>query len=582
MRRLRIKHETTEVCPIFPKDATEVNLSGQVNIKTIADIPETVKRLNLEGCKKLKALPELPWGIEEINLFGCLDLETIANIPSTVKKLNLGFCKKLKVLPELFEGLEEINLSGHDNLELITQIPGTVKKLNIECCSMLKFLPNFAEGIEEIFLFGCHNLETIPKIPGTVKKLHLTDCDKLNLTPELITSLAELEEQGCEVRYPSHFNPDILSAQAKEKLNQIIANYCKENPNHPPAFSNITTILHRFLTEGIDQRSKESNQKKRVQEIAQSTLPTLEILEKNPHLLPAVDESVQGFLGCVNQPVRAWSEVSALMAIAAKGNILDRLKATKQLLTLDYIADFIGRLPKEQKVGRMVEVEAGNALYREVHKKLVGSKTLEEPWLGVPGPISHGDSIEPFLTEERIQEVTKKVESQIISMTKEKLAERICESQHSQAWGEICFPEEVKEIKEFYAKQRKEFVEKDADKFTEQDLKKLSEIDSKQSRDLTKKIKEETVAHLPVTKKPTHAEKLRNRVRQVSDGFGKDVFDPRNENILTRTSATLYAPTKGGLRPSEIQHGDVKNTPKTTIKNLFKESLKSSVNSRGS
>ena len=499
MRRLRIKNEIIEVCPNFPKDATEVNLSGRVNIETIADIPETVKKLNLERCKKLKALSELPWGIEEINLFGCLDLETI------------------------------------------------------------------------------------PKIPGTVKKLDLTDCDKLNFTPESITSLAELEEQGCEVRYPSRFNPDIFSARAKEKLNQIIANYCKENPNHPTVFPIIKIILHRFLTEGIDQRSEESNQKKRVQEIAQSTLPTLEILEKNPHLLPVVDESVQEFLdGCVNQPVRAWSEVSALMAIAAQGNILDRLKATKQIFTLDYIADFIRGLPEKQKVGEMFEVEAGNALYREVHKKLVGSKTLEEPWLGVPGPIYSEESLKPFLTEERIQDVTKKVESQIISMTEERLAERICESQHSQAWGEICFPREVKEIKEFYAKQRKEFVEKDDDKFTEQDLKKLSEIDLKQSRDLAKKIKEETLAHLPVTKKPTHAEKLRNRVRQVSDGFGKDVFDPRNENILTRTSATLYAPTKGGLRPSEIQHGDVKNTPKTTIKNLFKESLKSSVNSRGS
>jgi hypothetical protein len=156
---------------------------------------------------------------------------------------------------------------------------------------------------------------------------------------------------------------------------------------------------------------------------------------------------------------------------------LDRLEATKQIFTLDYIAGFVSELPEDQKVGKMFEVEAGNALYREVHKMLLVNKTLKEPWLGVPGPISYEGSIRSFLTEERIREVTEKVESKIISLTKEDLVERICESQHNQAWGEICFPKEVKEIKEIYAKRREGLAKKDSTQWTSEDVKIFKKID---------------------------------------------------------------------------------------------------------
>lgn len=498
-----------KVSPKIPEGVEEIDFFNCRNLETIANIPEAVQKLNLEKCERLQALPAFPEGVEEINLFGCKSLKIIPNIPATVRKLNFGGCFRLEALSEIPEGVEEINLLDCKRLTTIPNFPETIKKLNLGGWEEIRILPRLHEGIEEIDLSDCYSLETIGNISRTVKKLNLQRCRRLNLTSELITRLEELEEQGCEIVYPKHFNQDILSAKVKEKLTQITENYRKENPDQTLPSSSITTVLNRFLTEGIGQRSEESNPEKRAREIAQSTLPILEILEKNPHLLPVVDKTAGEFLdGCINQPVRAWSEVAALMAIAAQSDISNRLEATKQIFTLDYIAGFVTELPEDQKVGEMFEVEAGNALYREVHKMLVGNKTLKEPWLGVPGLISYEQSIRSFLTEERIQRATKEVESQIISLTEEDLAERICESQHSRAWGEICLFEEVKEINESYAKNRAEFAEKDPAQFTKQDIEKLKEIDLKQAEDLAKKIKGETLAQLAITKSGNRAEEF--------------------------------------------------------------------------
>jgi hypothetical protein len=579
--------EKLKTLPQLPDSIEDIDLSYCYDLEEITNIPSSVKKLLLDNCEKLKALPQIPDGIEEISLSSFFNLKEITNIPSSVKKLNLDYCAKLKTLPQIPDSIEEINLSHCHVLEEITNIPSSVKKLNLDYCVKLKTLPQLQDGIEEISLSHCHDLEEITNIPSSVKKLNLDYCAKLKFTIELITKLAGLEEQECVVIYPQHFNLSALSDHAKVKLDQIAKSYLKQNPRHPD-FPNIKNVLNRFLNEGIGQRSDKNTTKSRATEIAKSTLPTLNILEKNPHLLPLLEEVSTSFLaGCVNQPVRAWSEVSALMAITSKENINDQLESSKQLFTLDYIAGYVREL-KQNEVGEMFEAEAGNALYREVHKKLLAEQNLDQPWLGVPGPISYEASIKNFLTEERIQEAVKNIREEIFSLTKEQLAEKICESQHNQSWGEICFPNELRAIKESHSKRREELAEKTS--YTEEEKKELKEIDFNLKSELSKKTKEATFTQLnpknsevkeeekereegkgrkeeESKNKSTRANNFRTSVKKASEGFGRDVFDPRIDNILTRNHQAFNTPTAKGLRPSQIQHGDTKQ-PTTTFRKI--------------
>ena len=310
--------------PDLPEGLEEIDLFSCSALKTIKNIPSTVKKLNLQQCINLKTLPKLPEGLEEINLSGCSTLETINNIPSTVKKLDLGYCINLTTLPQLHEGLEEIDLSGFRALETIPNIPSTIKKLNLGHCRNLKTLPELPEGLEEIDLCDCIALKTINNIPSTVKKLDLQHCENLKTLPELpkgledinlfgcsvliltadlILELETLEQGGCVIQYPAHFNQEELTKRITDKFNSLAESYKSTNPEQ--RFVNSETLIHRFLTEGVGQRSDKTTRRGRLKDISQSILPVLEVLEKNPHLLPIVEEvSSISLGGCVNQPVR--------------------------------------------------------------------------------------------------------------------------------------------------------------------------------------------------------------------------------------------------------------------------------------
>ena len=175
----------------------------------------------------------------------------------------------------------------------------------------------------------------------------------------------------------------------------------------------------------------------------------------------------------------------------------------------------------------------------------------------------------------------------------EDLAKKVIEETLAQLARIRKTAQEVKETREAAAKESEEFAKKDAGQLTLQHTKKFEEIDPQKSIDLNSEIREETLAQLTKTDKPTRAEEFRAWVKNSSrefrvpakqrpDGLGKkDVFDPNDDNILTRTSANFYTPTERGLRPSTIQHGDVVVRPKTKTKALSKKPLTNPSTTRG-
>lgn len=89
----------------------------------------------------------------------------------------------------------------------------------------------------------------------------------------------------------------------------------------------------------------------------------------------------------------------------------------------------------------------GNILRREVHKQLVASGM--EPWPGVPGNIAHENLIRTWLTDEKIlQGLTLVQESNAKPL--QEVAEFLMTS-HGEAWAEISFPMEIKDITADYA-----------------------------------------------------------------------------------------------------------------------------------
>ncbi len=375
--------------------------------------------------------------------------DSIGNLAS-LTELNIHI-NQLTTIPDSIGNLALLTklYIGHNQLTTIPDSIGNLASLTElylgynQLTTIPDSIGNLA-SLTELYL-GYNQLTTIPaaSLPKNLNFLNLNNCPQLQITPELIARLSDLSNRNCDIRYPEHFNPNNLATIIKEKLNKICAKERKENS---PDFISIKNVLHRFLGEGIGQRSNADTPSKRAEEIVLSALPTLEILEKNPHLTPLVDEISSDFTGkgCVNQPVIAWSIISALMTVAAKENFPEKLEAAKQLLVLNYIVGYVTGLPKDQQVGEMFEAEAGNYILSEIHKKLIGEKFLKEAWIGVPNKVANDDGVNGTL-KNKISEITKTIKT-VLSLELPDAAELILNSQYCQAFATICFFGEVKEI----------------------------------------------------------------------------------------------------------------------------------------
>ncbi len=446
VKKITLSSKNLHTIPTIPDGVEELNVTHGPSLRAIPNFPMGMKVIRLHNCTLLSALPLIPNEVEELHLSNCRSLETAPNFPAGLKRITLSSCEELETVPTIPNGVEELDFSGCKNLETAPNFPAGVKKIDLSFCKKLKTLPQIPDGVEELHLFNCSNLKTIPNFPEGVRIVNLSDCSKLISSPALLTRLSELEANGCEVRYPSYFNLNNQSAQAKTQREEIGQRYrTANNIEAGDPIPSAKESLHRFLNEGTDQRGG-------VKEIIQAVAPVLDILDENPDHLKWVEETAALYLsGCVNQPVAGWSEISALASIAAAPTMVKKMESAKHLLAIDQIKDFVTRTFPQAGV----EIEAGNALLREMHKKLLADGDLEKPWLAVPGPIAYEKTIQNWLTPEIVQEFYNQIKP-TLEKTPEQIAESLCESRHCKTWGEITFPQQVAEISNIYESQKKE------------------------------------------------------------------------------------------------------------------------------
>lgn len=102
-----------------------------------------------------------------------------------------------------------------------------------------------------------------------------------------------------------------------------------------------------------------------------------------------------------------FTEIATLMEIAKQQNITAKIEKAKIYRAQQLIKYNIRTLrnPQNNEVGSQVEVELGNAMLREVHKKLLADKTIEQAWPRIPDNIANERLIESFLTPENIQKM---------------------------------------------------------------------------------------------------------------------------------------------------------------------------------
>ena len=443
-------------------DITGLDFTGCSDLKYLPqELPNSLTKLDFTGCSALKYLPKkLPNSLTKLNLKGCSDIKSLPNLPTSLTKLDLTGCDSLTSLPEnLPTNLTELNLTWCSNITSLPELPTNLTKLDLTWCSNITSLPEkLPTSLTELNLAGCYSLTSLPELPTSLTKLNLGECYKLEYTPQLMARLNALLNAGFSVVYPLHFARNAINAAGKT-LNQAIKKYTQSNTN-VAAPSDIKTLLWRYLAEDIYLRYPDRDKGTFFKDIAESVMPILEVFTENQNHLEWAEEVAKHYLqGCVNQPVVGWSEISAYASMAMQKNTIDKITASAHLRVLDVVKAYVTGLPTDKKPGQAVEVEAGNALFREVHNKLLSEKKIEKPWPAVPKEIAYEETIKKWLTKDKITPAynlaVKELKKQLRDVAKDLL-----EKEH---WGKIAFPNEVKKIEESYKDEKQELQNKIGD-----------------------------------------------------------------------------------------------------------------------
>jgi len=436
----------------LPAGITSLDLSRCTGLNALPnDLPAGITSLYLTRCTGLNALPDnLPAGITDLNLRGCTGLNALPdNLPAGITDLNLSGCTGLNALPDnLPGGITSLNLSGCTGLNALPDnLSAGITSLDLSGCTGLNALPdNLPAGITYLDLTGCTGLNTLPdNLPAGMTYLDLTGCTNLIATPQLLLQLATLERNGCAVVLPEHLSKNYQSQSIKDRLNAVISRYYSVHQDESKnSLEQVKILFHRFLTEDIGQRDG-------IWAIVASTLPIIELLEQNPeHLTWAEKIASVSLDGCVNQPVRGLSEITAWVSVAKAEGIAAKIEAAKQLLVFHEVTHFV----KQNPIGSAIEVEAGNALYRDLHKKLLEEGKIRTPWVGVPQSISHEVTIDSWKAG-KVEAIFPRA-SALLEKTLPATAETLCETDHRDNWIRVAFGDnaEVQKIMTEYVRRK--------------------------------------------------------------------------------------------------------------------------------
>jgi hypothetical protein len=348
-------------------------------------------------------------------------------------------------LPPLPKNLTALNVCcGSSLTALPNNLPPGLKQLDLLGCRSLIALPdNLPQGLEKLDLSDCRSLTALPdNLPQGLKELLLNACVSLRASPKLIAQLEDLEAAGCIVEWPANLSRQGIIGKAKAKLTAILNKYKEQNPSTSRA-DHLEHLVNRYLNEGIGQRGG-------AKEVVASVNPILDFLANNPHHLALIDEIAGRYLdGCVNQPVAGWSEIVAWLAVAKAKDGNYKIEIAKRVIVLDALRTFVATSEPKPKAG--VEVEAGNALLREVHKKLTENGDIT-PWFGVPGPIAYEKTISSWLTEDKTKDAYELVKLKL-NLCQSETLEVLCIN-YLETFAQIAFPHTKKTVEGKYHKQK--------------------------------------------------------------------------------------------------------------------------------
>ena len=181
----------------LPENLGNIKVLEELDVSetAITELPSSfvllknLKVLSLRRCKGLSSIPSnkfISFPLIQKKRVGLTDIlgRTLSNLWS-LTRLDLSYCN-LQAIPDslgCLSSLEYLDLNGNNFVCLpksTTQL-SNLRELSLRGCTHLRSLPELPSNIRDFVANGCASLEMLPLRPedGPYPHLHLLGCDKL-------------------------------------------------------------------------------------------------------------------------------------------------------------------------------------------------------------------------------------------------------------------------------------------------------------------------------------------------------------------------------------------------------------------
>jgi hypothetical protein len=153
-----------------------------------ADLPRSLKVLDLSGSKTVSSLEGLAAPVTDLNLSGTgfrdfrsvpvsvvrltdqvCEMNEVKEVPTHLQMLDLSGCWKLDLLENLPESLQELNVTG-TSISSLPKLPNSLLRLNISNTKIEGNLPPLPDKLQELTIHF-HQLKSLEGLPANVNRI---------------------------------------------------------------------------------------------------------------------------------------------------------------------------------------------------------------------------------------------------------------------------------------------------------------------------------------------------------------------------------------------------------------------------
>lgn len=272
--------------------------------------------------------------------------------------------------------------------------------------------------------------------------------DHLRFLPELTPALFALSQAEASLINPTTC-AFLMGLDARERILWAQKQAMQASPEtllskHEPQkdYSALSKLLRLYRSRNVRQRGGAAfllnNAKNMIAELL-----------RFPKLLSWANNLSSYFLeGCINQPVRGYSEIAAWLFVAGQKTLSDKFDALKYPMILRSIHQ---KLAHENTMTH-VEIEKANALLREVHR----SHPEAALWDGVPQNIAYEETLDSWGEREKL---SKELYQELTQTTGRSITHFLSEIDFMSTWAPIAFQNDLAAIESRGQKRRQDFFD---------------------------------------------------------------------------------------------------------------------------